>query len=174
MRDEIDFLMKELLVMGPNKRDGLCIYDHGGCFMRSYLNPGNSEFSEILNGDYIDKTGLISLVNCRINTPGKLVCISRPRRFGKSYAANMLCAYYDHTCDSHSLFEKFEISKDSRYEENINKYNVIYLDIASFLSDLKQQHHSIKNVVNDISEAIKSELTVPFLNLENLLNIQVS
>ena len=126
--------------------------------MGTYLNPGNSGFEEVLNGDYIDKTGLIALINQRINTPSKLVCISRPRRFGKSYAAKMLCAYYDYTCDSHSLFEKYEISKDSTYEDNINEYNVIYIDVASFLSDLKQQHHSIKNVANDIAEAIRSEL----------------
>ena len=65
--------------------------------MGTYLNPGNSGFEEVLNGDYIDKTGLIALINQRINTPSKLVCISRPRRFGKSYAAKMLCAYYDTT-----------------------------------------------------------------------------
>ena len=60
--------------------------------MGTYLNPGNSGFEELLSGDYVDKTGMISLVNNRINSPRKLVCISRPRRFGKSYAAKMLCA----------------------------------------------------------------------------------
>ena len=60
--------------------------------MGTYLNLGNSGFEEVLNGDYLDKTGLIALINQRINTPSKLVCISRPRRFGKSYAAKMLCA----------------------------------------------------------------------------------
>ena len=69
--------------------------------MGTYLNPGNSGFEEVLNGDYIDKTGLIALINQRINTQNKLVCISRPRRFGKSYAAKMLCAYYDYrTCSA--------------------------------------------------------------------------
>lgn len=126
--------------------------------MGIYLNPGNSGFEEVLNGDYIDKTGLVGLMNIRINTPEKLICISRPRRFGKSYAAKMLCAYYDNTCDSHSLFEKYEISRDDTYEDNINKYNVIYLDVASFLSDLKQQYHSIKNVTDCIVKTIRSEL----------------
>jgi len=61
--------------------------------MGIYLNPGNSGFVEITNGDYIDKTGMIELINAKINTPKKLICVSRPRRFGKSYAAQMLCAY---------------------------------------------------------------------------------
>ena len=103
--------------------------------MGTYLNPGNSGFAEIINGDYQDKTGMISLINKRIGTPNKLICISRPRRFGKSYAAKMLCAYYDHTCNSHNLFDDKEISKTECYTEHLNKYNVIYLDIAGFISE---------------------------------------
>ena len=103
--------------------------------MGTYLNPGNSGFAEMLNGDYIDKTGLIALINQRINTPSKLVCISRPRRFGKSYAAKMLCAYYDYTCDSHTLFAQYEISRDSTYEAHLNQYQVIYLDMTQILEE---------------------------------------
>ena len=61
--------------------------------MGIYLNPGNSGFEEIVKSDYVDKTELIGLVNSTIGTKKKLTCISRPRRFGKSYAAQMLCAY---------------------------------------------------------------------------------
>lgn len=60
--------------------------------MGIYLNPGNSGFAGILNDRYIDKTGLIGLVNDSIETPRRLTCISRPRRFGKSFAAQMLYA----------------------------------------------------------------------------------
>lgn len=74
--------------------------------MGTYINPGNIAFDEINDENYVDKTMLISLVNERIRKEGKLICISRPRRFGKSYAAKMLTAYYDCTCDSHSLFDK--------------------------------------------------------------------
>ena len=52
--------------------------------MGTYLNPGNSGFSEILDSGYIDKTGMIDHINQRINTLNKLVCISRQSRFGKS------------------------------------------------------------------------------------------
>lgn len=65
--------------------------------MGNYLNPGNSGFTRIRNDVYIDKSGLIGLINQTIDTPGCLTCISRPRRFGKSFAAQMLCAYYDKT-----------------------------------------------------------------------------
>lgn len=52
----------------------------------TYLNPGNSGFAEMLKSDYVDKTGLIRLMNSRLGTKQKYLCVSRPRRFGKSYA----------------------------------------------------------------------------------------
>lgn len=80
----------------------------GENLMGTYLNPGNNGFVEIRNDIYVDKSGLISLINQTINTPRCLTCISRPRRFGKSFAAKMLCAYYDKTCDSSALFQDLE------------------------------------------------------------------
>lgn len=62
--------------------------------MGIYLDPGNSGFQRIVNSEYVDKTGLIRHMNEAIGTLNSLICISRPRRFGKSYAAQMLCAYY--------------------------------------------------------------------------------
>ena len=57
--------------------------------MGTYLNPGNKGFRKILQSEYVDKTGLIELINKTIGTMEMLTCISRPRRFGKSYAAKM-------------------------------------------------------------------------------------
>jgi len=90
--------------------------------MGEYLNPGNEAFQSIVNDIYIDKTGLIAYINSTINTPRKLTHFSRPRRFGKSFAAKMLCAYYDRSCDSHALFAKLKISKTDSFETYINKF----------------------------------------------------
>lgn len=102
--------------------------------MGVYLNPGNSGFTEILSGIYVDKTGLITNINEVIGTTRKLVCVSRPRRFGKSFAAQMLCAYYDKSCDSHPLFDNLSVSADPTYEKYINCFDVIYLDMTTFRS----------------------------------------
>ncbi|MBO7674097.1 MAG: AAA family ATPase, partial [Atopobiaceae bacterium] len=80
--------------------------------MGTYLNPGNSGFQRIVNGEYVDKTRMIALLNKAVDTTKNLVCVSRPRRFGKSFAAQMLCAYYDKTCDSHELFARYDIAED--------------------------------------------------------------
>ena len=103
--------------------------------MGFYINPGNGNFKFIVNDEYIDKSGLISVINATINKKDMLSCVSRPRRFGKSYAANMLEAYYDCSCDSHDLFDDLEIAKDPDYEKHLNQYNVLYLDITGFMAD---------------------------------------
>lgn len=83
--------------------------------MGIYLNPDSSKFEEAVNSDiYIDKTGLLTYTNSVLHTMQKYICISRPRRFGKSIAANMLTAYYSRGCDAKELFSKFEIAKNKR------------------------------------------------------------
>lgn len=62
--------------------------------MGIYLNPPADGFEDILkDGLYVDKTGLITYTNQVMGTSRKLTCFSRPRRFGKSYAAQMLVAF---------------------------------------------------------------------------------
>ena len=89
--------------------------------MGVYLNPGNSGFAKIRNDIYVDKSGLIGLINETIDTPRRLTCISRPRRFGKSFAAEMLCAYYDKTCDSSALFADLRIAVDEKVNGSYRK-----------------------------------------------------
>ena len=149
--------------------------------MGTYLNPGNSGFAEMLKSDYVDKTGLISLINGTIGTKKKLTCISRPRRFGKSYAAQMLCAYYDKTCDSHELFSEYTIAEDKSYEKHINKYDVIYLDMTGIIGETSPDDivaYIKRSVVNEIcaqySEVKIEEGFAPTLvNLVNNTNDKI-
>ncbi|MCD8076255.1 MAG: ATP-binding protein [Lachnospiraceae bacterium] len=122
--------------------------------MGTCLNPGNKGFQTIVNGNYVDKTGLIDYVNSTINTPLKLTSFSRPRRFGKSFAAKMLCAYYDKTCDSRALFQGLKISGKKSFETYLNHYDVIYLDMTRFISTAA----SVENVVSDVQTKIIGEL----------------
>lgn len=119
-----------------------------------YLNLGNCNFQSSLNNEYVDKSQIIAEFNSRIDKDNKLVCLSRPRRFGKSLLAKMLCAYYDKTCDSHELFSNLKIAKDESYEKYLNKYPVIYLDITWFVSICGD----IKNVLKYMQDEVISEL----------------
>ena len=126
--------------------------------MGKYFNLGNSGFSSIRNGIYVDKTGLILEVNQTLDSSRKLTCISRPRRFGKSYAAKMLCAYYDQSCDSSSHFEGLQISCAPDYATHLNKYPVLYLDITWFLSPAPDKEDLITYMQDQIIQDLRKEL----------------
>lgn len=106
--------------------------------MGNYLNPGNEAFCKMINSEiYVDKTGLIKYTNRVVNTMQGYICVSRPRRFGKSMAANMLAAYYSRECNSKELFSGFEIAGSEDFEKYLNKYNTIFLNMQEFLSQSK-------------------------------------
>ena len=126
--------------------------------MGRYLNQGNENFQKSVNSEiYIDKTGLIEYTNRVINTLQGYVCISRPRRFGKSMAANMLTAYYSRGCDSRELFNEFEISKSTDFEKYRNKYNTISLNMQEFLSRSNNIDELIDRVKKLVFRDIKKE-----------------
>ena len=122
--------------------------------MGIYVNPGNAGFEEIRNGTYIDKTGLLRVMNSRLCSSEKLICVSRPRRFGKSFAAKMMSAYYDMSCDSHALFDDLEIAKDSSYTEHLNGYHVIYLDMTNIIGEAGREK-TVAFIRNKIKEELK-------------------
>ena len=93
--------------------------------MGRYINIGNAGFQRIRNSEYIDKSGLIAVVNSTLFTERCFSCVSRCRRFGKSMAAKMLCAYYDHSCDSRQLFADLQIASDPSFEKHVIKSPVI-------------------------------------------------
>ncbi|MBO5071176.1 MAG: AAA family ATPase, partial [Roseburia sp.] len=125
--------------------------------------PGSSGFQNIRNGLYVDKTGLLCLINDTIGTKQKLTCISRPRRFGKSFTAQMMCAYYDKTCDSSALFDDMKISRDKKYRDYMNKYDVIYLDMTGIIGSTEK---------SDIVAFIKRSVTREFVSEYPQIEVQ--
>ena len=108
--------------------------------MGIYLNPDNEGFWEAVRSKiYVDKTELIACANELIGTEQKFVCVSRPRRFGKSMALKMLAAYYSCGCDSRELFAGLKITEQESYEKYLNRYDVIYLNMQQFLIRAKGQ-----------------------------------
>lgn len=120
--------------------------------MALYLNKGNAWFQAARRSEYVDKSGLIAVVNSTLFTDQRYSCVTRCRRFGKSMAAKMLAAYYDHTCDSRSLFTDLEIAGDMSFEEHLNKYPVIYLDMNDFYTRFKDSDDIVKRIDKEIRE----------------------
>lgn len=98
--------------------------------MGRFVNAASSAFQVALNSEiYVDKSGLLSYTNKVLDTKQALICNSRPRRFGKSTAVDMLVAYYSKGCDSRQLFDGLEIAEKEDYLEHLNRYNVIQFDV---------------------------------------------
>ena len=123
--------------------------------MGTYINRGNCEFSDIVNSEYVDKTSLIPLINMTLNTECRYSCVTRSRRFGKSMAANMLCAYYDKSCDSRELFVGLKAEKDKSFEKYLNKFCVIYLDVTSFTARPELGDRIVRVIQEKIIEELK-------------------
>ncbi len=130
--------------------------------MGIYLNPKNENFKGILKADiYVDKTGMLKVLNDFIDKENKYICVSRPRRFGKTIAQNMIAAYYSKGCDSNELFKDLKISKDEGYEEKLNKYNVIKID---FNSEYQNTIHKEK-LISRLTGKIRSEFCKEYPDL---------
>ena len=126
--------------------------------MGTYINKGNNAFRNIVSHEYIDKTSLIPFINETLNSESRYSCVTRCRRFGKSMAAKMLCAYYDKSCDSRDLFAGLKVEKDKSFETYLNKYVVIYLDVTSFTARPELR----VNIVREIQSGIIYELKDAF------------
>ena len=132
--------------------------------MESYLNTGFNNFKRISSSKiYVDKTELISVLNDYVETEQRFFCISRPRRFGKSVTANMLCAYYSKDTDSSFLFDNLKISHDGSYKTHLNQYNTIFINMQQFFinADL-----NVEKMLSDIESEIKNELRQAFPHIE--------
>ena len=123
--------------------------------MNAYVNIGNKDFQDVRNDTYVDKSMLIAYMNGVLNTTSRYMCVTRARRFGKSLAAKMLCAYYDESADSRSLFADLKIAKEASFEKHLNQYPVIYLDVTRFTSKVSLP---IDRIVFAIDEALKDEV----------------
>lgn len=125
--------------------------------MGTFINIGNAGFQRSRNSEYVDKSGLIAVINRTLFTEKCFSCVTRSRRFGKSMAAKMLCAYYDKSCDSRSLFADLQIASDATFEQHLNKYSVIYLDMSAFMGNLKDEH-----IVDGVKKKLKDDIAAAY------------
>lgn len=131
--------------------------------MGIYVNPGNIPFQKACRLEvYIDKSMLISKMNAVYGTEKGFICVSRPRRFGKSMAVNMLAAYYSCGCDSAELFAGLKIEKEKSFQKHLNQHNVIRIDIQRFLESEKE----LDTFIGEIERSIVSELMKEFPEYE--------
>ena len=128
--------------------------------MGQFIDYGNFDFRRVKNSDFIDKSGLLNILNKNMDTENSFMCVSRPRRFGKSVAAKMAYAYYDRSMDSSVLFEGLEITKSPDYKKHLNKYPTLYIDWNTFANV------PVKDRLKEAQKWIVSDLKKAFKDLE--------
>lgn len=102
---------------------------------RFFLNRNTSGdgFCESIKGEYfVDKSQLIAFTNRKLGTKDKWICVSRPRRFGKTFALEMLDAYYTKNGDAEELFQGLKIKESGDFYKHLNKHNVISINFAKY------------------------------------------
>lgn len=125
--------------------------------MGRFVNPDSSAFQVALNSRiYVDKTGLIEYTNSVLDTTNAYICNSRPRRFGKSYAANMLAAYYSKGADAKQMFSGLRISQAPDFKKHLNKYDVIHIDIQWFLANCEDANTVVPFIANSVLDELRA------------------
>ena len=140
--------------------------------MAIYLNTNTAlkNYKKLINSQYfIDKSMIIDKLNKLIDTSDCYVCITKPRRFGKSSIINMLGAYYTKGYNSKDIFDKLNISKSKSYLENLNKYNVINIS----LSKISEKGTSYNDYINMIKVSIINDIkeSYPQIDVEKYFSI---
>ena len=134
--------------------------------MGAYLNPGNQSYRIAVNSEiFIDKSEMIQYLNTVLNTQQRFVSVSRPRRFGKTMAADMICAYYDREAESRELFVNRKLAgcepyksdtKEVFWDEYLGKFDVIRLVMTDFMEG--------SNTVQDMLQYLTDEVTEELLD----------
>lgn len=137
--------------------------------MGSYLNPGSRSFEMALASEiFVDKSLLIEKTNRMLGTLQRFVCVSRPRRFGKSMAADMLAAYYGSGKDTSTLFDSLKISGCKTYRQNLNQYDVLKINMQEFMSATNSMDEMISVLQQRIMEDLKRQYPVQVMG-DNLI-----
>jgi len=126
--------------------------------MGIYINPGNENLKEALNSEiFVDKSSILKKFCGLMNTKQKFVCISRPRRFGKTTVRDLMAAYFSKGCDSREIFENLKIAEVPYFENNLNKFNVLSLDMGFFYNDSEDKNDVLKKLRKELLEDFRKE-----------------
>lgn len=145
--------------------------------MGIYLNPGKENYQMTINSEiFVDKSEMLLYLNSVVNTQQRFVCVSRPRRFGKTIAADMICAYYDREADSRTMFEKLKLADKNisdtkqNWDVYLGKFDVLRFVITDFMGDCASVSEMIQNITDEISEDLLE--TYPELKSDKKLSLR--
>ena len=115
--------------------------------MGVYINAGNENLKRALNSEiFVDKSLVLQKLCSLLNTNQNFLCVSRPRRFGKTMVRDLMVAYFSKGCDSRKMFSELKIAQSPCFEENLNKFNVIAIDLGAIYNAAEDRDEVLKNL----------------------------
>ena len=134
--------------------------------MGLYLNPNSDAFQIGLNSEiYVDKSLILAELNKLVSSQGNFVCLSRPRRFGKSMAGNMISAYYSKGCDTREVFSQMKFGQTAGFDKYLNKFNVIKLDLNELYQKSKTEDWGM-DLISFMQKAVTDEFKEQYPDIE--------
>lgn len=128
--------------------------------MGTYLNsitPYTLYKSESLSPYFVDKTLMLRELFPYVSAGNRHICITRPRRFGKTIMANMISSFFQKASDSSDVFDSLTISQVDDYRRYKNQYNVIRIDFSKLPRNCDSYTQYIERIeallIEDVKEA---------------------
>lgn len=106
---------------------------------------------------FVDKTLILSELFPFIESGNSHICITRPRRFGKTVMANMIGAFFEKDEDTKEIFDQLKISKSPEYEKHRNKHDVTYIDFSKMPEDCDSYDQYISRIINRLKKDLIRE-----------------
>ena len=126
--------------------------------MGIYVNPGNENLKIALNSQiFVDKSLVLKKLCSSLNSNQRFICVSRPRRFGKSTVRDIMVAYFSKGCDSREMFSNLKIAKDPCFGENLNKFNLLSIDMGFFYNNSEDKNEVLENLRKELLEDFRKE-----------------
>ena len=149
--------------------------------MGIYVNPGNENFRTAMNSKiFVDKSLFIKKISEFLNTEQRFICVSRPRRFGKSMIGSLMKAYFSKGCDSFDIFENLKIANPPKedkepifdFKENLNKFNMLHIDLGGFFSSSRNKNEVLLNLYDKLLKDFREEFPdIEFFKKDSLADL---
>lgn len=129
--------------------------------MGNYLNTTSvcDAYSREFHSPYfVDKSLILEQIMTRVETSTNYICITRPRRFGKTVMADMIASFFSSANDAGAVFDKLKIAGSQLYKTYAGKYDVVFISF----NELPRRCRSYEQYIERIEDRLIKDLKTAY------------